>query len=303
MTEVTHPHLNGVEPLSERFFAARSRCGRQPLKPAVHPRRREAHAVSGQRHVERARQSEGTRLKLEDASWASGSRHAPAVGVGSLGEGKMIETGETVSQLREAGREMVAQGLTWGNAGNLSARLGGDTFLVTASGTHLGALSEGDFVPYPTPSNASRRPSKEVPMHQAVYEVRPEVNAVLHGAPLYSTLLACADLEPPHDLFVEAMYYLERSARVPYHHPGSAELGEAVREAAERANVLLLENHGVLVFDTGVAEALMALQALEFACRVVFTARSAGVPLRGLPPGTVEAFLDSGYRPRRKWPS
>jgi len=216
----------------------------------------------------------------------------------------VTEAGETLRQLQTAGREMVAQGLTWGNAGNLSARVEGERFLVTASGTRLGALSEDDFVLYPSPPSASRRPSKEVPMHRAVYEARPEVNAVLHGAPFYSTLLACAEGGLPSGLFVEAMYYLERTARVPYFHPGSEALGEAVGEGAQSANVLLLENHGVLVFDVSVAEALMALQALEFACRMAVTAKGAGLALKGLPEATVEDFLaNAGYRPRRRWPA
>ena len=216
----------------------------------------------------------------------------------------MTKMDETLRQLQAAGREMVAQGLTWGNAGNLSARIGGERFLVTASGTRLGALADDDFVLYPAPSGVLHRPSKEVPMHRAVYEARPEVNAVLHGAPLYSTLLACSDLEPPHDLFVKAMYYLERTARVPYFHPGSEALGEAVREGAKSADVLLLENHGVLVFNTSVAEALMALQALEFACRLVVTAKGAGLALKGLPEATIRDFLENaGYRPRRRWPA
>lgn len=204
---------------------------------------------------------------------------------------------------------MVAEGLTWGNAGNLSARVDGERFLVSAGGAPLGTLEEGDLVLYPgaAPGAGARRPSKEVPMHRAVYAARPEVGAVLHGAPFYSTLLACAAPLPPSELplstlFVEAMYYLERTARVPYHHPGSEALGAAVGERAQEANVLLLDHHGVLVFDTSVAEALMALQALEFACRLVVTARSAGLPLAGLPPATVQQFLSSGYKPRRSWP-
>jgi ribulose-5-phosphate 4-epimerase/fuculose-1-phosphate aldolase len=216
----------------------------------------------------------------------------------------VTEAGETLKQLQAAGREMVAQGLTWGNAGNLSARVEGERFLVTASGTRLGNLNDDDFVLYPASAGALHRPSKEVPMHRAVYEARPEVNAVLHGAPLYSTLLACSDLGLPRDLFPEAMYYLERTARAPYFHPGSEALGEAVREGARSANVLLLENHGVLVFDESVAEALMALQALEFACRLAVTAKGAGLALKGLPEATVQDFLqNAGYRPRRRWPA
>jgi L-fuculose-phosphate aldolase len=215
---------------------------------------------------------------------------------------------ELRAALREAGRYMLANGLAWGNAGNLSARLSADRLLVTASGTELGALADDDLVECPVDGDTgwtyARRPSKEMPMHRAVYAARPEVGAVLHASPFYGTLVACSALELPGNLFVEDMYYLERVARVPYQHPGSAALGEAVAAHARDANVLLLNNHGVLVYDTTLKEALMALHTLEFVCRMVVAARSAGVELRALPGAMVDEFLTrAGYRPRRAWPA
>jgi L-fuculose-phosphate aldolase len=139
-------------------------------------------------------------------------------------------------------------------------------------------------------------------MHAAIYEERPEIGAVLHASPFYSTMLACAGETIPSGLFVETMYYLERIGRVGYHHPGSAALGEAVREKAKSANVLLLDNHGVLVYDVNVKEARMALQTLEMACRMVVEASGAGISLNRLPKTAELDFLErSGYRPRRKW--
>lgn len=211
-------------------------------------------------------------------------------------------------QLQAAGQYMLANHLAWGNAGNLSAQLDGETLLITASGTHLGNLAPEDLVAVPLdaaqPVRYPRKPSKELPMHRAVYNTRPEIQAVLHASPFYSTLVACSDLKLPADLFVEDMYYLERVARVPYCHPGSPDLGEAVRAQAAKANVLLLDNHGVLVYDTNLREALMALHTLEFVCRLVITTRGAGVTLNALPPAQVQDFLaKSGYRPRRQWPT
>jgi L-fuculose-phosphate aldolase len=201
---------------------------------------------------------------------------------------------------------MLANGLAWGNAGNLSARLDPGRYLITASGTRLGELDDADLVEVSLvegqPGPQGRKPSKEMPMHRAVYEIRPEIQAVLHASPFYSTLLACAQAELPADWFVEAMYYLERVERVPYFHPGSLALGEGVREKAGLANILLLENHGVLVYDTSVREALMGLHTLEMVSRMWVTARSAGIEMHSLSPGLVKEFLEnSGYRPRRKW--
>ena len=216
-----------------------------------------------------------------------------------------MDLNEARQQLISAGRSLLVNELTWGNAGNLSARLGPDAYVITASGTRLGELDEDDFVhcSFNGPPFGGRKPSKETPMHQAVYEQRPEIGAILHASPFYSTLIACTDLQIPADLFVEDMYYLERIERVGYCHPGSAALGEAVRVKARHANILLLENHGVLVYDTSIKEAMMGLQTLEMVCRMAITARNAGLQFRSLPASTVTDFLtNSGYRPRREWP-
>lgn len=216
-----------------------------------------------------------------------------------------VETLKT--QLQHVGRELIAQRLTWGNAGNISARVDETSCVITASGTRLGELEPDDLVHCDLKPESRdkypRKPSKELPMHSAVYEVRPDVGAVIHAAPLYSTLIACtADVEIPSGLFVETMYFLERVRRVPYHHPGSQALGDAVREQAAEANVLLLENHGVLVFDGTMSDAMMGLQTLETACQTLIIARSAGIDLRLLSPDIVTDFLDnSGYKPRRQW--
>jgi len=218
----------------------------------------------------------------------------------------MMDAQTARRQLQETGRYMMRYGLAWGNAGNISARTGAESCMISASGTFLGELADDDVVECRfdgSPADpAAKKPSKEMPMHRAVYETRPEIGAVLHASPFYSTLAACSGLDIPSSLFVETMYYLERVERVRYCHPGSAELGEAVREKAKRANVLLLENHGVLVYDTTLKEARMALQTLEMACRMLLTARSSGVELRHLPKQVAGDFLEhAGYKPRRRW--
>ncbi|MBS4205201.1 class II aldolase/adducin family protein [Lederbergia citrea] len=212
---------------------------------------------------------------------------------------------EIQEQLQQVGRYMMENNLAWGNAGNISARIADDQYLITASGTYLGELSENDFAhcSFNGPiSSSESKPSKEMPMHKAIYEERPEINAVLHASPFYSTLIACSKVDPPTNLFVESMYYLERVERVPYYHPGSVELGEAVRKQASKANILLLENHGVLVYDTSVKEARMSLQTLEMVCRMFITAGKSGIELNTLSNETVDDFLHhSGYKPKRKW--
>lgn len=213
---------------------------------------------------------------------------------------------ELKKQLRETGKYMMQYNLAWGNSGNISAKTEENSFLITASGTYLGDLDLEDFAECSIESgksiNSGRKPSKEVPMHLAIYETRPEIGAVLHASPLYSTMIASSNLDIPSAWFVESMYYLEKIERVPYANPGSMELGELVREKAKKANILLLENHGVLVYDTSLKEAKMALQTLEMACRMLLISQKAGVVLQELSEKEVNSFLkESGYKPRRMW--
>ena len=44
--------------------------------------------------------------------------------------------------LQDAGKYLLANELTWGNSGNLSARIGPEHFLITATGAFLGNLVE-----------------------------------------------------------------------------------------------------------------------------------------------------------------
>jgi 3-dehydro-4-phosphotetronate decarboxylase len=218
----------------------------------------------------------------------------------------LVRKQELKKQLRETGKYMMQYDLAWGNSGNISAKTEENSFLITASGTYLGDLDLEDFAECSIESgksiNSGRKPSKEVPMHLAIYETRPEIGAVLHASPLYSTLIASSNLDIPSAWFVESMYYLEKIERVPYANPGSMELGELVREKAKKANILLLENHGVLVYDTSLKEAKMALQTLEMACRMLLISQKAGVVLQELSEKEVHSFLqESGYKSRRMW--
>jgi ribulose-5-phosphate 4-epimerase/fuculose-1-phosphate aldolase len=203
----------------------------------------------------------------------------------------MLNDVEAIRELRKTGDYMMKYGLAWGNAGNISARTDEDRYVITASGTFLGELEEDDFVECSlveqAPTERNVKPSKEAPMHRAIYETRPEIQAVLHSSPFYSTLVACSATRLPYNWFVENMYYLEKVERVPFHPPGSEALGQAVRERAKSANILILENHGVLVYDVNPREARMVLHTLEMSCKMKLLSERLGIGMNGLQEETV----------------
>ena len=208
-----------------------------------------------------------------------------------------------VNDLYKTGNFMRDQKLVWGTAGNISARIDDSHFYVSASGTVLGDMELEDFSLCSKNGYVSgKKPSKEHIMHQGIYNQREDVGAILHASPFYSTIIACSDIELPSNYFVESMYYLERIERIPYHHPGSQELAEAVEKKAKAANIMLLENHGVIVYDKNLKEARMALQTLEYTAKMHVTAKKSSVNMKQVSNQTEKDFLqNSGYKPKRNW--
>lgn len=211
---------------------------------------------------------------------------------------------QAIQELIQAGKWIADKNMTWGSAGNMSVRLDADTLLITAGGTRFDSLSEDSFTLYHLHNGEYEggRPSKELPVHLAVYRAVPWAQAVVHASPFHTTLAACSDLALPNDLFVENMYYLQRVRRIAYFHPGSQALAQAVQQAAPDGNVILMNNHGVLIYDASLTEALTGLEVTENTCRMALAARQAGLTLTPVDAETVHSFLnDSGYKKPRKW--
>lgn len=197
-------------------------------------------------------------------------------------------------ELARVGRALGEEGLTWGTSGNLSLRLDDEWMVASATGTWVRRLVPDDFVPVRLADGSHlgpRKPTKEVPMHAAIYQRQPDARCILHGSPPYATWLACTDLEPGFDgLFIETMHYLPRVATAPYAHPGTPELGAHIGRAAEEAKAILMRNHGAIVWHGTADEALMTFLSLEFAARVLHQACAAGRPLQPLPPSIADEF-------------
>lgn len=204
-------------------------------------------------------------------------------------------------EIIETGRWIMEKNLTWGTSGNISVREGNHIY-VTASGTVIGDLHEEDITVVDLEGKVleGKKPSKETGMHLEVYRKRPDVAAVLHASPFWTTFAACTTMEMKTDLFIESMYYDEKLLRVPYFHAGSSALAEAVSKVAEKTHVILMEHHGMLCYDRNLKECRSALEVTENVCRMNIMAQSAGIPLQELPKETVRDFLEGGYYRKRR---
>ena len=166
------------------------------------------------------------------------------------------------------GRSMFERGLTHGSTGNLSVRTA-DGFLMTPTGAALGALDPARLAVLDA-SGAHVRgdaPTKEAPLHLAMYRERPRDGAVVHLHSTHSVAVSLlADVDAADVLPPLTAYYAMRIGHLPllpYFPPGDAALAAAVGAAAARHHAVLLANHGPVVSGASLAGAADAIEELE----------------------------------------
>jgi ribulose-5-phosphate 4-epimerase/fuculose-1-phosphate aldolase len=185
------------------------------------------------------------------------------------------------------------RGLSPGTSGNISVRLE-DGWLMTPTGSSFGSLDPARL----SRLDAAGRhaggdpPTKEHPLHSAMYDVRPEANAIVHLHSTYAVAVACLEGVDPADVLPPLTpYYVMRVGRlplVPYGRPGDQALAEAVRVAARESAALLLANHGPIVAAPTLDAAVSAVEEIEEAAKIVLLLH--GLPTRELTPDDVAAL-------------
>jgi L-fuculose-phosphate aldolase len=197
-----------------------------------------------------------------------------------------------VDALISAGRRLDALGLVTAADGNLSARLGPDRFLITATGVPKGELTPEDLVVVDAqgrPEGGSR-PSLEVGLHLAVYRLRPDVQAVVHAHPPTALGFALAGRDLTRPLVPEVVVHLGSVPLAPYAMPGSPELEASIASLVPDHQGILLANHGAITLGTSVRQALHRMETLEHLARITLVADVLGGP-RPLSAPQVEALL------------
>lgn len=197
------------------------------------------------------------------------------------------------SLLEKYSRQAFTLGLVWGTSGNMSARADASSFFITASGKSLGDISEKDLVLCSINNNlANKKASMEWRLHSEIYRNRIDAKAVFHSQPAYSTLMACAKNNKLKIAIIpETIAYLKKIEVVTYCHAGSVELAKKAGEHAKKADVILLENHGVVTFGSSIEEAVNKTLTFEFLCKLTVLSKAAGMELKTIPAGKADEFL------------
>jgi len=134
-------------------------------------------------------------------------------------------------------------------------------------------------------------PTKEIPLHSALYDTRAQTGAVVH---LHSTHSVALSMLPDTDpdcavppLTPYAVMRLGRVKLLPVFLPGDPAMGDAVRGLAGKRSAVLLANHGPVVAGKDLMAAVYAMEELEETAKLALLTRGMGA--RGLSDDTIRA--------------
>ena len=165
-------------------------------------------------------------------------------------------------------KELIAR--TWGN---VSARVNSEEFLITPSGLAYELTKPEDLtivkIADCSYDKTQRKPSSEKLVHAAAYQLRKDVNFIVHTHQFYASAI-CGEEETTK---------LADGRIIPcakYGYPSTKGLqdncAEAFKEYSENDSFLMAK-HGAITFGKTMKEALDSAEKLEQDCQEVFKAR------------------------------
>lgn len=191
----------------------------------------------------------------------------------------MLDENQARTQLTDAIRMLERANVVDYN-GHFSARVGPDRLLINSGPSVRGALSEKDIIAIDMngkPLDGNIPPPLEFHLHSEIYRARPEVNAIVHTHPRWSTYLSMTGT-PYKPVYAQGVLL----GTIPlFDTPNSINnkpMGEALAKALGAGPAILLKSHGVTVVGADVIEAFTLAVYLEENSERQYMAMQIGKP-------------------------
>jgi len=193
----------------------------------------------------------------------------------------------------EAAQKMAASGLVVGTSGNISLRLPGKQQLlaITPSSKHYDLLGADDIqiVDFHGQSvEGNLTPSMETMLHTGIYQVRKNINAIIHTHSVYASAAAVAGLEIP-PILDDQVALLGGEIKLARHAiSGTTEQVGGIIAALGDRNGVLMANHGAVGTGRTMRDAFTACELIEKTAKIYLLALSAG-KVNQLPTNAIKA--------------
>jgi L-fuculose-phosphate aldolase len=175
---------------------------------------------------------------------------------------------------------MLARAEIVDHSGHGSARRDDESFYINAGSSTRGTLTADDIVVVDLdgrPVQGDAKPPLEFHLHAAVYRARPDVRAVLHTHPRWSTLLtmvgASYQVVYAQGALLGTVPVFDSPLSV-----NSRAMGERVAATLGRGSAVLLKSHGAVVVASTVVECFALAAYLEENSARQYQAMQIGTP-------------------------
>lgn len=170
-------------------------------------------------------------------------------------------------------------GLTTTSGGNLSIKDKEGNIWISPSGIDKGTLTRHDIMCVKSDGTVigPHTPSMELPFHSHVYQIRPDVHAVLHAHSPCLVSYSLARMIPNTKILPALHTVCGAPVMAPYAIPGSIKLGDNIAaKFAEGHNAVIMENHGACVAAPSMNQAYMLFETLEATAAIAMNAKRLG---------------------------
>ena len=172
-------------------------------------------------------------------------------------------------------------GMTTMSGGNLSILDDNGDIWITPGSIDKGNLTRNDIVCIKADGTIQgiHKPSSEYPFHQKIYQMRPDLRAVLHAHPPALVAYSIVRKIPNTSIIPTVKFTCGDITIAKYGLPGSTDLGEKIAEEFKKGfNTVVLENHGVVVGANSMSDAFKSFETLDFCARLEIEATRIGKP-------------------------
>lgn len=177
---------------------------------------------------------------------------------------------ELRSEMTQIMRRAYRQELMTSSEGTLSARIEGDTFLISPFGVDRKWIEMEDFVLiHAGKREPGRSPSRAVHLHRTIYQTHPWVQSIVTAQAPNITAFGLVEKTLETRTIPESYILLRDIPKVPFG-PQYDDEQTVASAISERTPVVILQNDAVLVTGGSLLEAFDRLEVAEFtACSVI----------------------------------
>jgi L-fuculose-phosphate aldolase len=172
------------------------------------------------------------------------------------------------------------RGMTTTSGGNISVIDENGDIWVTPSAVDKGSLRPSDImcVKHDGTITGKHRPSSEFPFHKAIYEMRPDITAIIHAHPPALVSFSIVHQIPDTNIISQAKYICGSIGYATYELPGSNLLGKRIAAEFKKGFMaVIMENHGTVLGGSDLLDAFQRFETLEFSARTILYGNTIGM--------------------------